>query len=351
MTQAAALALVALSFFFFLVVGTFALEPIVATNGEQHQWPSHGRWKQWQDFKIKYGKSYPQAEEKARFHIFKENLKKLEALPPSPTMKYGITKFFDLTMEEFKNRYLHTLGPARVLPPNDELTTPQSKGLPPSWDWSTKGAVTPVKTEDQCGATWAMAAIDVLESVCKIAGYPLIPLSTQQVVDCDTSGYDQGCNGGFPNGAYTYILDAGGIESESSYPYKGADDNCTVDPKKFVACMLTHTKNVTVGKNEQQLMEFVYSQSPVVICLDAAQNGFLYYTGGVISQQECPGTSLDHCVELVGWDVVDGVSAWKIKNQWGPDWGLDGFAYLQMGTNTCGMDSPYTVAPCVKNTC
>jgi len=41
------------------------------------------------------------------------------------------------------------------------------------------------------------------------------------VLDCDTKGADQGCNGGFPFGAYQYLIAAGGIESDVRYPYTG----------------------------------------------------------------------------------------------------------------------------------
>jgi len=40
------------------------------------------------------------------------------------------------------------------------------------------------------------------------------------VLDCDT-GEDEGCSGGLPYGAYQYLIAAGGIESEVSYPYTG----------------------------------------------------------------------------------------------------------------------------------
>jgi len=196
-----------------------------------------------------------------------------------------------------------------------------------------------------------MAALDVLESVCEIAGYPLIPLSTQQLMDCAPPGPAHGCNGGFPTGAYDYIISAGGIEPDSSYPYVGQDNNCTVDPKKFVACQMKSYKNVSINPGEQNLMEWVYTQSPVVVCIQAAQTAFYDYTSGVLTAADCPGQQVDHCVTVVGWVVMNGKSVWKVKNQWGTSWGMGGYVYFEMGTNTCGMDSPYSVAPCIKNIC
>jgi len=49
---------------------------------------------------------------------------------------------------------------------------------------------------------------------------------------------------------------------------------------------------------------------------------------------ECP-QHITHAVLLVGWNE----RYWIIKNQWGPDWGIDGYLYLPRGENKCGVNS------------
>jgi hypothetical protein len=66
------------------------------------------------------------------------------------------------------------------------------------------------------------------------AGHGLTNLAMQQLVDCDHLG-DHGCGGGNPPNAYTYLIDAGGQDSYSSYPYTGQDGACRFNPGSVAA--------------------------------------------------------------------------------------------------------------------
>ena len=51
-----------------------------------------------------------------------------------------------------------------------------------------------------------------------------------------SSRADWGCQGGFPERAYQYVMAAGGIQSEQSYPYTSEDGKvsaCTVNSSHF----------------------------------------------------------------------------------------------------------------------
>lgn len=101
-------------------------------------------------FKAKYGKSYANQEEHDyRFSVFKANLrrsKRHQLLDPSAV--HGVTKFSDLTPDEFEKSFLGLhqkrlklpvdAHKADVLPTND---------LPADFDWRDKGAVTAVKDQ------------------------------------------------------------------------------------------------------------------------------------------------------------------------------------------------------------
>src|SRR5689334_7789099 len=74
------------------------------------------------------------------------------------------------------------------------------KPAPTNWNWFTQGVCTPIYNQGQCGSCWAFSATETIESYHAVQGSTLTGLSIEQIVDCDTAGEDQGCEGGFPTG-------------------------------------------------------------------------------------------------------------------------------------------------------
>ena len=63
-----------------------------------------------------------------------------------------------------------------------------------------------------------------MEGINAIVTGDLISLSEQELVDCDSTNY--GCEGGYMDYAFEWVISNGGIDSESDYPYTGVDGTC-----------------------------------------------------------------------------------------------------------------------------
>jgi len=307
----------------------------------------------WYQFKKHFGKIYASLEEEtSRFEIFKMNLDQVNLLnQKNGETSFGITKFMDLSPMEFKSLYLSGYKPSSNFP-NKEVSHSGRKllsDIPDKMDWRDHGAVTPVKDQGQCGSCWAFSATEAIESGYFMAKKSLPVLSPQQIVSCDNKGHDFGCNGGWPYGAYEYLLKSGGIEAESDYPYTsggGDSGTCKFDSSKIKVELRNYTfavppcqQGACDHQDEQLFAANVVASGPASVCVDATT--WQFYSEGIVRNLEtCPrdAASLDHCVELVGYDTDDsGKKYWIVRNSWNTNWGMKGYILLEMGQNLCGI--------------
>jgi len=293
-------------------------------------------------FMHKYSKNYATTQEhNQRFEIFKANLDIAAARNrKDPHARHGVTKFSDITPQEFKSLYLMNVTQPKMWPaaPGGVVNVQRVPNLPDSYDWKDKGMVTAVKDQGQCGSCWDFSATETVESVWALAGNTLTSLSEQQILDCDT--VDQGCNGGWPYDAYQYVMQAGGQEPDSDYPYTAQDGTCNFNAGDIDA-KLNNWQYVTQSGDETAMQNFLYSNSPLSVCVDAET--WQSYTGGVITTDSGCGNSLDHCVQATGWQQMQGMAVWNVRNSWNTNWGDSGYIYIQIGGDVCGISQVVTV--------
>jgi len=285
-----------------------------------------------------YEKQYTEEELPIRFANFKASLQRAHQKNIKSTKAtYGITKFSDMTPAEFsstvlmKNKIAPTHEAKSVLPPK------KLDAVPTSFDWRPKGAVTPIKNQGQCGSCWAFSATENVESMWILAGKgknSTVDFAPQQIVDCDTN--DDGCDGGDPPTAYEYLISTGGIESNESYPYTAEDGTCKFK-KNLVVGTISNWTYATSEGDETTLQQNLLSWGPLSICVDASN--WQDYTSGVMTWEECAWINqLDHCVQLVGYNSEQSDNPyWVVRNSWGTDWGVEGYIWLQMWEDTCGL--------------
>jgi len=290
--------------------------------------------KEWQDFKLSHGKTYNGAdEEQKRFGIFKDNydfISKTNAAKLSYTL--GINQFSDMTADEVATSYTG-LKPASTWSDLSHLGTHQysGKALAASVDWTTKGAVTAVKNQGQCGSCWSFSTTGALEGAWKIAGNPLTSFSEQQFVDCDK--VDSGCSGGLMDNGFKFA-ESNAICTEDSYPYKARAGACEASSCTVGLAKGDVTGYKDVSKDDEQALMEAVSQQPVSIAIEADKMAFQSYRSGILSST-C-GSSLDHGVLLVGYGTEDGQDYWKVKNSWGTTYGEDGYVRLLRGKGGAG---------------
>ncbi len=245
-------------------------------------------------------------------------------------------------------------------------------------DWSSNGMTTKVKDQGQCGSCWAFSSVSTLESYMRIQNRSTELLSEQELVDCSTENH--GCNGGFMDTAFDYVIKNNGLHSDKDYPYVGKDCECQsdcckeynnyFDENKNMELKILSDKNSNVEKesldnfkihrrvpgsefNEYRFFEpesvedikKSLRHGPIAIALDANSFFFRFYESGVVDLPSEYSRGLNHAVMLVGYGKDDEGEHWIIQNSWGPEWGDKGFIKVRInegeGTFLCQIYGVY----------
>ncbi|XP_034038010.1 cathepsin O [Thalassophryne amazonica] len=267
-----------------------------------------------------------------RFRYFQNATKRhahLNLFSTGPqSAKYGINQFSDLSPDEFRDVYLR--ASMDRAPPYSGQTL---KGLPLKFDWRDKAVVGPVQDQKACGSCWAFSVVGALQAVHSIAGWPLEQLSVQQVVDC--SYLNQGCNGGSPAKALYWLKQTNvTLVSQSEYPYKATTGMCHFFSRSHTGVCLKDFSAHSFSDQEEAMMGQLVLRGPLVAVVDAVS--WQDYLGGII-QHHCSCQEANHAVLVVGYDATGDIPYWIVQNSWGTTWGNEGYVYLKIGGNICGI--------------
>jgi C1A family cysteine protease len=214
-------------------------------------------------------------------------------------------------------------------------------------NWNDTECISPVKNQGSCGSCWAFATTSALEVFMRYHNYSVYRLSEQQLVDCSSENF--GCNGGYMDKAFDYIITNDGLLSDENYPYVAKTMNC----RSYTCnqCNADHTyidsndtiKIHTQNVNGSGIKEYDYiisksifdiclslQTSPITIAIDASSYYFQFYKSGVIDVPNSPNMKLNHAVLLVGYGNDEKGLYWIIQNSWGTSWGDHGFCKIRV---------------------
>jgi hypothetical protein len=256
-------------------------------------------------------------------------------------------RFAGMSRQEFESAYKPSppLTQQQRRSPATSLPSPalsSSAPAPSSMNWTALGMVTAVEDQGQCGSCWSFSTTGVVESAWAIAGNPLVPLSQQALVSCETDC--QGCGGGWPYLAIDWLATQGAY-TDASYPYVsggGSAPACSPPPPSGRASAnvtgyyrVGNPDTNTTAELEAELVNYVGIYGPVSVSLDAMTQIWWTYVGGVVVG--CCNDDVDHAVLVTGYGVdgPTGLAYHIIKNSWSETWGEQGYIRLARGSNQC----------------
>jgi C1A family cysteine protease len=142
-----------------------AVSVMYATTKTESSLSEFQLWKK--QYNIRFESAF---EEAYRERVFMENLAKinLHNANEHKTYEMGINQFTAMTQQEFVQQYLGLVIPTKAanIQPAEETVVANSRLG--DIDWTTLGAVTPIKNQGSCGSCWAFSTTGALEALSKI---------------------------------------------------------------------------------------------------------------------------------------------------------------------------------------
>jgi len=234
---------------------------------------------------------------------------------PNPAVQYTIEQ-------------LCSLNPA-VMPVENYVTTPSDMALTEALPSAYTGYYTPIKNQGSCGSCWSFGTCAQTETAILKNTGQVVDLSEQWLVSCNTSGW--GCNGGWF--AFDYHVNPGAA-LESCFPYSATDAPCVSGCSfPYSISGWTYVGASNGVPSVDTIKTAIYNYGAVCAAI-YVERYFQYYTGGVLNKCRKNVRSVNHAIQLVGWDDAKG--AWLLKNSWGTGWGENGFMWIAYNCNLVG---------------
>jgi cathepsin L len=196
----------------------------------------------------------------------------------------------------------------------------------PEFDARQHGWVTPAKNQGRCGACWAHAAVETIESRILKDNGPQYIVSVQQQVSCNLSM--NGCCGGSGRSLLFYYNNKPWLMKD--VPYSESDTQCPTQRTKqagdFNCAGINYLASgfYTVEVEAAAMKRSILEHGPCYFRYNVYDDFYDHWLkdmpGSVYTEKT--GKNLGgHAVLIIGWSDAKG--AWLLKNSWGSDTGPD----------------------------
>lgn len=282
----------------------------------------------------------------------------------------GHNKYFDgMDLEQIK----HLMG---TLETPEEFKLPL-KDIEPLQDipdeffsakeWPNCESIKEVRDQSTCGSCWAFGAVEAIsDRICIASGQKLqTRISAEDLLTCCGMTCGQGCNGGYPSGAFNYWHRTGLVTGwlfnttkwcqpysfpECDHHTTGKYEPCGASkptPKCKNSCVAGYPGTYatdrwvadsvySVPSQVAKIQTEIMTHGPVEAAFTVYAD-FPTYKSGVYHHTS--GSALGgHAIKIVGWGSENGTPYWLVANSWNEDWGDKGFFKIRRGNNECGIE-------------
>jgi len=219
--------------------------------------------------------------------------------------------------------------------------------------------VSPPEDQGSCGSCWAFGLTKALRSALMLAGKDPGRLAFNYLVhNCGKGTKEYGCDGGdFQAG--DNFLNGMGPWLESQDPYnESSSGRCLGVAPAGTALSMSVVGSDTRPPTFQELATAVAQRHMMVIDV-AVCGSWGNYSSGIFNQNQCGAGSINHMINLVGYDCETSVDAagncvfdssgkpangdgfLKVENNWGTSWGEGGYMRTRYGMDAVADTAMY----------
>lgn len=204
-----------------------------------------------------------------------------------------------------------------------KLTSSDTESIVDEW-YLNEYLFEPANQGIECGSCYAFAALAAIEGAMAVRGYKRVKLSEMEAIKCTN-----GCDCGYTEWIYDYLVEKGGAAAASDYPYdpsKLRDLKCDTSNRKRVEnSKIIGYSNCNGQVSIEKCMKYIlFKKGPLTAYIHYNEDFDRYHGGTYSHTSNMNGELVYHAITIVGYGKDSGYEYWLARNSYGTDWGDKG---------------------------